>query len=127
MVFSRGVSLFIWFAFVLILHLCTVSCIKQMQWSKEEVENILGNQDLVTELLGELDVGFHHYAGYVTVNEKNGRALFYWFFEASSSPDEKPLVLWLNGGRPSLHNVVRCLCFTSILLYNASQPSFLIF
>ena len=38
------------------------------------------------------------FAGYVTVNEHNGRALFYWFFEAQTSPAQKPLVLWLNGG-----------------------------
>lgn len=62
------------------------------------MENILGSQDLVMDLPGQPDVGFLHYAGYVTVNKKNGRALFYWFFEASSHPDEKPLVLWLNGG-----------------------------
>nr|ACN33679.1 unknown [Zea mays] len=38
------------------------------------------------------------FAGYVTVNERNGRALFYWFFEAQTSPAHKPLLLWLNGG-----------------------------
>ncbi|KAK8664760.1 hypothetical protein V6N13_084536 [Hibiscus sabdariffa] len=54
--------------------------------------------DLVTDLPGQPVVDFRHYAGYVTVNEKNGRALFYWFYETMSHPDEKPLVLWLNGG-----------------------------
>ncbi|CAO2838122.1 unnamed protein product [Amaranthus hypochondriacus] len=38
------------------------------------------------------------FSGYVTVNQINGRALFYWFFEALSNPSDKPLVLWLNGG-----------------------------
>ncbi|WVZ71277.1 hypothetical protein U9M48_019883 [Paspalum notatum var. saurae] len=38
------------------------------------------------------------FSGYVTVNERNGRALFYWFFEAQASPAQKPLLLWLNGG-----------------------------
>ncbi|KAL6626237.1 hypothetical protein ACP70R_029963 [Stipagrostis hirtigluma subsp. patula] len=38
------------------------------------------------------------YAGYVTVNEHNGRALFYWFFKAQTTPAKKPLLLWLNGG-----------------------------
>ncbi|KAJ6826973.1 serine carboxypeptidase-like 31 [Iris pallida] len=56
------------------------------------------HQDLVTQLPGQPGVGFRHYAGYATVDEKNGRALFYWFFEATSGSDEKPLVLWLNGG-----------------------------
>ncbi|XP_042942466.1 serine carboxypeptidase-like 31 isoform X1 [Carya illinoinensis] len=57
-----------------------------------------GNGDLVTDLPAQPNVAFRHYAGYVTVNEANGRALFYWFYEASARPDEKPLVLWLNGG-----------------------------
>lgn len=38
------------------------------------------------------------FSGYVTVNEDHGRALFYWFFEAQSEPQSKPLLLWLNGG-----------------------------
>ncbi|VAH05896.1 unnamed protein product [Triticum turgidum subsp. durum] len=41
---------------------------------------------------------FKHYSGYVTTDERLGKALFYWFFEAMEKPDEKPLVLWLNGG-----------------------------
>lgn len=53
---------------------------------------------LVTNLPGQPQVEFRHYAGYVTVDQTHGRALFYWFYEATSRPDEKPLVLWLNGG-----------------------------
>ncbi|KAK4271481.1 hypothetical protein QN277_020171 [Acacia crassicarpa] len=56
------------------------------------------NQDLVTSLPGQPHTDFKHFAGYVTVNETNGRALFYWFYEAVNNPQEKPLVLWLNGG-----------------------------
>ncbi|KAM3403102.1 hypothetical protein ACQJBY_006701 [Aegilops geniculata] len=41
---------------------------------------------------------FKHYSGYVTTDEQLGKALFYWFFEATEKPDDKPLVLWLNGG-----------------------------
>lgn len=59
-----------------------------------------GLEDLVTGLPGQPDVDFRHFAGYVTVNEENGRALFYWFYEATLHPKEKPLVLWLNGGTP---------------------------
>ncbi|CAL5007793.1 unnamed protein product [Urochloa decumbens] len=54
--------------------------------------------DRVAGLPGQPAVGFEQYAGYVTVNESHGRALFYWFFEATAKPDKKPLVLWLNGG-----------------------------
>ncbi|XP_010526302.1 PREDICTED: serine carboxypeptidase-like 29 [Tarenaya hassleriana] len=56
-------------------------------------------QDKVSKLPGQdFNVNFEHYSGFVTVNEKLGRALFYWFFEAVEDPDSKPLVLWLNGG-----------------------------
>ncbi|RYQ95916.1 hypothetical protein Ahy_B08g091302 [Arachis hypogaea] len=58
-----------------------------------------------TGLPGQPAVDFEHYAGYVTVNETNGRALFYWFFEAITNPDDKPLVLWLNGDRPGCSSV----------------------
>ncbi|XP_059448683.1 serine carboxypeptidase-like 34 [Corylus avellana] len=54
--------------------------------------------DRVDKLPGQPPVNFRHYAGYVTVNESHGRALFYWFFEATQTPQRKPLLLWLNGG-----------------------------
>ncbi|KAK8966357.1 Serine carboxypeptidase-like 35 [Platanthera guangdongensis] len=54
--------------------------------------------DLVTGLPGQPPVNFRHYAGYVGVGNRQEKALFYWFFEAANRPDEKPLVLWLNGG-----------------------------
>ncbi|MFS7935580.1 putative carboxypeptidase D [Helianthus anomalus] len=55
--------------------------------------------DQVTSLPGQhFNVDFSHYAGYVTVNEESGRALFYWLTEAIEDPASKPLVLWLNGG-----------------------------
>ncbi|XP_075094133.1 serine carboxypeptidase II-1 isoform X2 [Nicotiana tabacum] len=45
------------------------------------------------------NVMFKQYAGYVNVDVKNGRSLFYYFAEASSgNASSKPLVLWLNGG-----------------------------
>ncbi|KAF8093343.1 hypothetical protein N665_0384s0029 [Sinapis alba] len=55
-------------------------------------------RDLVTDLPGQSGVSFRHYAGYVPVDKEHGRAMFYWFFEAMSLPNQKPLVLWLNGG-----------------------------
>ncbi|XP_022145073.1 serine carboxypeptidase-like 34 [Momordica charantia] len=54
--------------------------------------------DRVVGLPGQPAVKFKQYAGYVTVNESHGRALFYWFFEAIGDPQQKPLLLWLNGG-----------------------------
>ncbi|KAI3473694.1 hypothetical protein Pfo_031403 [Paulownia fortunei] len=54
--------------------------------------------DRVVRLPGQPRVSFKQYAGYVTVNQTHGRALFYWFFEATRNPHKKPLLLWLNGG-----------------------------
>ena len=41
------------------------------------------------------------YSGYVSVDQKAGRELFYVFAEAKTSPGTRPLVLWLNGGLSS--------------------------
>ncbi|CAM0951735.1 unnamed protein product [Alopecurus aequalis] len=55
--------------------------------------------DKITALPGQPQgVDFNQYGGYVTVDEENGRALFYYFVEAPTDATEKPLVLWLNGG-----------------------------
>lgn len=56
-------------------------------------------RDRITKLPGQpSNVKFSQYSGYVTVDKKAGRALFYWLVEASKKPELKPLVLWLNGG-----------------------------
>lgn len=55
--------------------------------------------DRISSLPGQPPVPFSQFSGYVTVNEKHGRALFYWFTEAATLPEKKPLVLWLNGGQ----------------------------
>lgn len=57
------------------------------------------SSDRVINLPGQPSTpSISHFSGYITVNEDHGRALFYWFFEALSQPDTKPLLLWLNGG-----------------------------
>lgn len=58
----------------------------------------LSQRDKITRLPGQPQVGFQQYSGYVTVDKKKQRALFYYFAEAETDPDSKPLVLWLNGG-----------------------------
>lgn len=68
----------------------------QNAWQSEKKD--AASKHLVTNLPGQPKVEFNQYAGYVTVHEEHGRALFYWFFEAALLKEEKPLVLWLNGG-----------------------------
>ena len=61
--------------------------------------------DRITALPGQPAVKFSQYSGYVTVNEEEGRALFYWLTEAAVDPHTKPLLLWLNGGSFFLLNL----------------------
>ncbi|CAE7921766.1 SCPL34 [Symbiodinium sp. KB8] len=53
---------------------------------------------LIKDLPGWAGGSFDQYSGYITVNETQGRALFYWFVEATSNPQDKPVVVWTNGG-----------------------------
>ncbi|XP_076902395.1 serine carboxypeptidase 1-like [Bidens hawaiensis] len=39
-----------------------------------------------------------HYAGYVTIDEKHGKKLYYYFVLSERNPCQDPVVLWLNGG-----------------------------
>ncbi|CAK8567503.1 unnamed protein product [Lathyrus sativus] len=55
-------------------------------------------EDLVERLPGQPKVKFSQYAGYVDIDLKHGRSLFYYFVEADHHPHKKPLTLWLNGG-----------------------------
>ncbi|KAK6136787.1 hypothetical protein DH2020_029457 [Rehmannia glutinosa] len=56
--------------------------------------------DLIRSLPGQPKQrpGFKQYGGYVTVDVSSGRSLYYYFAEAATKPDSKPLILWLNGG-----------------------------
>lgn len=54
--------------------------------------------DKISSLPQQPKVGFQQYAGYITVDEMQKRALFYYFVEAEVEPASKPVVLWLNGG-----------------------------
>ncbi|KAK9159694.1 hypothetical protein Syun_006035 [Stephania yunnanensis] len=39
-----------------------------------------------------------HYSGYVTIDEKEGKNLFYYFVVSERNASKDPVVLWLNGG-----------------------------
>ncbi|KHN30342.1 Serine carboxypeptidase-like 45, partial [Glycine soja] len=54
--------------------------------------------DKISNLLVQPHVKFQQYSGYITVDNQNQRALFYYFVEAETDPTSKPVVLWLNGG-----------------------------
>lgn len=76
--------------------------------------------DKIVALPGQpYGVNFDQYAGYVTVDAEAGRELFYYFVESPYSPETKPLVLWLNGGKNKLRNcfmlVTYMCCYVSLL------------
>ncbi len=55
--------------------------------------------DFVERLPGQPAVKYKQYAGYVTVNATQGRALFYWFVEADNKKAASlPVSFWFNGG-----------------------------
>ncbi|KAL5715036.1 Serine carboxypeptidase-like 42 [Ranunculus cassubicifolius] len=55
-------------------------------------------EDLVVSLPGQPKVDFRQFAGYIDVDEKAGRSLFYYYAEAEKDAAKMPLTLWLNGG-----------------------------
>ncbi|KAJ1404266.1 Serine carboxypeptidase, serine active site [Sesbania bispinosa] len=54
--------------------------------------------DKIQSLPGQPEVSFQQFGGYIHVDDKHQRALFYYFVEAETNPASKPLILWLNGG-----------------------------
>lgn len=87
------------------LRLARVAQMKASGASKGYTDAALS--DLVTHMPGWGNINeFNMFAGYVTVNDDAGRALFYIFAEAPQAPaaaagaenKELPLLLWLNGG-----------------------------
>ncbi|KAL6221416.1 hypothetical protein ACLB2K_009167 [Fragaria x ananassa] len=88
---STAIMIFFYSILVFMLSLTTTT-INVAATAKEQ------ELDRITALPGQPPVSFSQYSGYVTVNKKHGRALFYWFTEATASPHNKPFVLWFNGG-----------------------------
>lgn len=62
----------------------------------------INEADKIASLPGQPKVSFQQYAGFISIDEKQDRAFFYYFVEADTKPASKPLVLWLNGGTLSV-------------------------
>ncbi|KAI4300907.1 hypothetical protein L6164_034234 [Bauhinia variegata] len=60
----------------------------------------LCSSDRIHSFPGQPNVtlSFQQYGGYIFVDDKQHRGLFYYFVEAETDPASKPLILWLNGG-----------------------------
>lgn len=83
----------------LITILFFLSFIKSIKSLQEELYQDDQESDRVFNLPGQpKSPPLSHFSGYIAVNRENGRALFYWFFEAQTEPSKRPLLLWLNGG-----------------------------
>jgi len=84
-----------WFLGVLIVvsYLCNL-----LGTTNIEVVEGYPIEDLIVSLPGQPKVEFSQYSGYVDIDVKHGRSLFYYFVEADHKPQNKPLTLWLNGG-----------------------------
>lgn len=76
---------------ILIILSLTINVVVALTTKEQEL-------DRITSLPGQPPVTFSQFSGYVSINEGHGRALFYWLTEATTHPEKKPLVLWLNGG-----------------------------
>lgn len=86
-------------AIALCLCLCLSASASSSSW--EQIGPKIGvrqEADRITALPAQPPVSFRSYSGYISVDEGPRMALFYWFFEATSQPAKKPLLLWLNGG-----------------------------
>lgn len=79
-------------AVLLLLQLCHLAVAHPFSHSHHPAHR------MNTSLPGQPHVEFHQFSGYVTIDEKNKRALFFYFAEAEKDAVSKPLVLWLNGG-----------------------------
>ncbi|XP_038974000.1 serine carboxypeptidase-like 34 [Phoenix dactylifera] len=94
---SKALPLFLFLCSLLLVSFALASAPSYLRGLDPKAA-ALQELDRVVHLPGQPPVKFRHYAGYITVDERLGKALFYWFFEATHKPAKKPLLLWLNGG-----------------------------
>ncbi|RWW41413.1 hypothetical protein BHE74_00053105 [Ensete ventricosum] len=60
--------------------------------SSRELESNLSHPNRIIKLPGQPQVSFQQFSGYVTVDDRKHRALFYYFAEAEMDPSSKPLL-----------------------------------
>jgi serine carboxypeptidase-like clade 2 len=58
----------------------------------------LGKSDPIISLPDYSGPNVTQYSGYITVDQKEEKALFYWLIESLESPSTAPLVVWYQGG-----------------------------
>jgi len=58
----------------------------------------IGKSDPITSLPGYTGPSVNQFSGYITVDQREGKALFYWLIESLVSPTTAPLVVWFQGG-----------------------------
>ena len=63
--------------------------------SENDAHILLRNSHRIGALPGQPAVNFSQFGGHIPVS--NGRSLYYYFVESERSPEQDPLVLWLNG------------------------------
>ncbi|KAK8925696.1 Serine carboxypeptidase 24 [Platanthera zijinensis] len=82
-----------------LLLLFTLTFLPHLSSAADQVNGKAASfDDRIKALPGQPPVSFQQFSGYVVVNQKHGRALFYWLTESAVNAPHKPLLLWLNGG-----------------------------
>ncbi|XLR36601.1 hypothetical protein S83_064501 [Arachis hypogaea] len=89
-------------AVMLLFHLSLLLLLSSMEVlsfpsSSSSSSSFDGNEDRIGMLPGQPEnIEFEQFSGYVTVDQKKHKNLFYYFVESQTHPSSKPLVLWLN-------------------------------
>ncbi|OMO71556.1 Peptidase S10, serine carboxypeptidase [Corchorus capsularis] len=89
------------FSFLYVFFIATILLLPTVSFAADGGGRKERERDRIIRLPGQPPkVKFSQYSGYITVDQKAGRALFYWLMEVpvKSKPASQPLVLWLNGG-----------------------------
>lgn len=68
-------------------------------WNADSNRTLAANLDRVINLPGlPVNSEVEQFSGYLTVDRRTNRKIFYWYVESLSDPSTDPVVLWTNGG-----------------------------